>query len=183
MNDYTRRCYRGIIAGRGFKSRRLHFYADLNLIQVGFLLSAGKSVGQAVPDIVQRDVIHWIASTKGPGLYRGRPFGSENWQNRTAKRLGLQSTKRPRGRPRSSQSTMSTMSVPLMLLADAPRRSFDRGKLPKREVGGSEIRFSPNGARSLGVPFHFSFCRVFQLLYPLSYRFLYTYRISTGSMP
>ena len=35
-------------------------------------------------------------------INRGRPFGSENWQNRTAKRLGLESTMRPRGRPRSS---------------------------------------------------------------------------------
>ena len=31
---------------------------------------------------------------------RGRPFGSEAWQKRTAKRLGLESTFRPRGRPR-----------------------------------------------------------------------------------
>lgn len=31
---------------------------------------------------------------------RGRPFGSELWQNRTAKRLSLESTLRPRGRPR-----------------------------------------------------------------------------------
>ena len=30
---------------------------------------------------------------------RGRPFGSEPWQHRTAKRLGLESTFRPRGRP------------------------------------------------------------------------------------
>ncbi len=31
---------------------------------------------------------------------RGAPFGEASWQQRTAKRLGLQSTLRPRGRPR-----------------------------------------------------------------------------------
>jgi putative transposase len=33
---------------------------------------------------------------------RGRPFGSASWQRRTAKRLGLESTFRPRGRPKKS---------------------------------------------------------------------------------
>jgi len=32
-------------------------------------------------------------------IQRGRPFGSETWQKRTAKRLNLESTFRPRGRP------------------------------------------------------------------------------------
>lgn len=31
---------------------------------------------------------------------RGQPFGAEAWRKRTAKRLGLESTMRPRGRPR-----------------------------------------------------------------------------------
>ena len=31
---------------------------------------------------------------------RNSPFGSPEWQQKTAKRLGLQSTMRPRGRPR-----------------------------------------------------------------------------------
>jgi hypothetical protein len=31
---------------------------------------------------------------------RGRPFGPEEWANRTAKRLGLADTLRPLGRPR-----------------------------------------------------------------------------------
>lgn len=35
-------------------------------------------------------------------LRRGRPFGAESWQKRTARRLGLQSTFRPRGRPKKS---------------------------------------------------------------------------------
>ena len=35
---------------------------------------------------------------------RGRPFGDVAWQRRTARRLGLESTLRPRGRPRKPQS-------------------------------------------------------------------------------
>ena len=34
-------------------------------------------------------------------LVRGRPYGSEPWRLATAQKLGLQSTLRPRGRPRS----------------------------------------------------------------------------------
>lgn len=33
---------------------------------------------------------------------RGTPFGNENWLHRTAARLGLEATVRPRGRPRKS---------------------------------------------------------------------------------
>ncbi len=33
-------------------------------------------------------------------LERGQPFGGERWVRSTAERLGLQSTLRPRGRPR-----------------------------------------------------------------------------------
>ena len=32
-------------------------------------------------------------------VVRGSPFGEPSWQERTAKRLGRQSTLRPRGRP------------------------------------------------------------------------------------
>jgi putative transposase len=35
-------------------------------------------------------------------VVRGRPYGDEDWQTRTAKRLGLESTFRPRGRPSKS---------------------------------------------------------------------------------
>ena len=34
------------------------------------------------------------------GVRRGAPFGQEAWVNRTARELGLESTLRPRGRPR-----------------------------------------------------------------------------------
>jgi putative transposase len=36
-------------------------------------------------------------------VQRGRPFGTEAWQAVTAKRLGLESTFQPRGRPRKSE--------------------------------------------------------------------------------
>jgi putative transposase len=32
-------------------------------------------------------------------IHRGQPYGTERWQKRTASRLGLESTFRPRGRP------------------------------------------------------------------------------------
>jgi putative transposase len=35
-------------------------------------------------------------------VVRGRPFGDEDWQKRTTKRLGLESTFRPRGRPKKA---------------------------------------------------------------------------------
>jgi len=35
-------------------------------------------------------------------VVRGRPFGSESWQEATAKQLGLESTFRPRGRPKKA---------------------------------------------------------------------------------
>jgi len=34
-------------------------------------------------------------------VVRGRPLGGDRWAQRTAKRFGLESTFRPRGRPRS----------------------------------------------------------------------------------
>jgi putative transposase len=36
-------------------------------------------------------------------LLRGRPYGHERWTRRTAKRLGLENTLRPRGRPRKQE--------------------------------------------------------------------------------
>jgi len=35
-------------------------------------------------------------------VIRSRPFGGEDWQKRAAKRLGLESTFRPRGRPKKA---------------------------------------------------------------------------------
>lgn len=36
-------------------------------------------------------------------VQRGTPYGQPKWQERTASRLGLESSLRPRGRPRLSQ--------------------------------------------------------------------------------
>ena len=50
------------------------------------------------------------ADFRGPHLAlrrsveRGTPFGSEHWVVKTATELGLQSTLRPRGRPRKKTS-------------------------------------------------------------------------------
>ncbi|HEV2969528.1 MAG TPA: transposase [Pirellulales bacterium] len=40
---------------------------------------------------------------------RGRPFGAEKWQTRTAKRLGLEFTLQPRGRPRTDKATSAKL--------------------------------------------------------------------------
>jgi putative transposase len=40
---------------------------------------------------------------------RGRPYGDEVWQERTAKALGMQATLRPVGRPRKAQAEDSEM--------------------------------------------------------------------------
>jgi putative transposase len=37
-------------------------------------------------------------------VLRGRPYGSEAWQQKTAKRMGLEFTFRPRGRPRKTDT-------------------------------------------------------------------------------
>jgi REP-associated tyrosine transposase len=34
---------------------------------------------------------------------RGQPYGKESWAKETARRLGLESTLRPRGRPRKQE--------------------------------------------------------------------------------
>ncbi|WP_454064994.1 transposase [Candidatus Nitrospira salsa] len=70
--------------------------------------------GSAEPFLSRWPVDHprqWVAQVNQPetaaelkalrtSVQRGRPFGSEQWVKRTAKRLGLDSTLRDRGRPR-----------------------------------------------------------------------------------
>jgi putative transposase len=41
-------------------------------------------------------------------VLRGSPFGSEDWQKRIAKRLGLEYTLRPRGRPKKKGGSDAT---------------------------------------------------------------------------
>ncbi|QDT40171.1 hypothetical protein Pan241w_02270 [Gimesia alba] len=38
-------------------------------------------------------------------IVRGTPFGNEKWTSNTAKRLSLESTTRPRGRPRTRKES------------------------------------------------------------------------------
>ena len=56
---------------------------------------------------------NWLAQVNRPqsmaevlaiqqSVLRGQPYGSEAWQQKTAKRMGLESTFRPRGRPRKN---------------------------------------------------------------------------------
>jgi putative transposase len=40
-------------------------------------------------------------------VIRGQPFGGDRWVRSTVQRLGLQSTMRPRGRPKKSSATIS----------------------------------------------------------------------------
>jgi putative transposase len=42
-------------------------------------------------------------------LRRGRPFGAEPWRIETAQRLGLESSLRPRGRPRKAAGQAPTL--------------------------------------------------------------------------
>ncbi len=66
---------------------------------------------EAWPVTPQRD---WLAAVSRPqgekelerlrrSAYRGAPFGDAAWQERTAGRLGLESSLRPRGRPRRAE--------------------------------------------------------------------------------
>jgi putative transposase len=59
---------------------------------------------------------NWVALVNKPqseaelaalqrSLVRGTPYGDDRWTERTARRLDLQSTLRPRGRPRKRPGT------------------------------------------------------------------------------
>jgi hypothetical protein len=48
----------------------------------------------------QRSAVRIRAKSASPIVNRGAPFGTERWQARTAKSLGLEWTLRARGRPR-----------------------------------------------------------------------------------
>ena len=50
--------------------------------------------------LVNRDEDEAELTSLRESVQRGRPFGSEAWQRRMMKRFGLESTFRPRGRPR-----------------------------------------------------------------------------------
>ena len=74
--------------------------------------SAGRPLGIAPPSLDLEEIFpdararlpHRLTQSQldqiKRSLDRGSPLGSPRWQKRTAKQLGLQSTLRPRGRPR-----------------------------------------------------------------------------------
>jgi len=57
-----------------------------------------------------RDWVRWVNRPHSPSelealctsVQRGRPFGAEGWVQRIARRFGMDSTLRPRGRPKGS---------------------------------------------------------------------------------
>jgi putative transposase len=55
--------------------------------------------------IVNRPLPAAEAQRLKESLTRGRPFGSEQWTEKTAARLGLQYTPNPRGRPKKQEET------------------------------------------------------------------------------
>ncbi len=59
-------------------------------------------------------------------IRRGQPFGSPPWQARTAAKLGLESTFRPRGRPRKTTVSATKIDPPV---PRGPARKT--GKVPK----------------------------------------------------
>jgi len=69
---------------------------------------------------------------------RGAPFGEASWQQRTAKRLNLQSTLRPRGRPRSSQDKSRSLY-------------FSRQSILKRAFEGKLVPQDPSDEPATGL--------------------------------
>ncbi len=66
---------------------------------------------------------------------RGAPFGSERWQKRTARRMGLEFTLRPRGRPRTATKKVECPPFPFPSPnVDGLDRSASRGQRSAREI-------------------------------------------------
>jgi putative transposase len=76
--------------------RRLHGSAQERQILCDWPLSRPKSWTQYVNQPQSEAELAAIRRS----LQRGQPFGGDRWIRRTAERLGLQSTLRPRGRPK-----------------------------------------------------------------------------------
>ena len=66
---------------------------------------AGGEALAAWPELVNRAMGEKQLTTVRRSVQRGSPFGSEMWIKRTAARLGLEFTLRPRGRPRKHQKS------------------------------------------------------------------------------
>ena len=63
---------------------------------VGWLRQVNQAQTKSEVEALRRSVV------------RGTPFGSQGWMQRTARRLGLESTLRPRGRPRKKRQNEAT---------------------------------------------------------------------------
>ena len=96
----SRRCH--IVLGLGFgdegKGLFTDFYANKENAGDALVIrfSGGHQAGHTV--MTEKDLAALRQSAN-----RGTPFGSESWTAQTAKTLGLESTLRPRGRPRKSE--------------------------------------------------------------------------------
>ena len=64
---------------------------------IASLPNSAKRVNEPLSE-KESDAVRW-------SVKRGSPFGNETWVESTARRLDLESTLRPRGRPRVNQST------------------------------------------------------------------------------
>jgi putative transposase len=58
-------------------------------------------------DLVQQPQTESELAALRQSVQRGTPFGGPRWTHRAARELGLESTLRPRGRPRNAKSRMS----------------------------------------------------------------------------
>lgn len=68
-------------------------------------------------------------------IQRGCPFGDEPWSNRTVRRLGLESTLRPRGRPKTTKQWFLT---PLFTQNGPETMSIAPSRFTSRNVAPSE---------------------------------------------
>src|SRR5436190_10345317 len=77
------------------------------------LLFAGRREGAVLLGRLPERGDHWLQRVNAAltvsklaavraSVVRGAPLGDESWRQQTAERLGLESTLRPRGRPRKS---------------------------------------------------------------------------------
>jgi hypothetical protein len=103
----------GCLCPNGFMPRRLRFATG------GFVYHVlNRAVGRAQIFKKEGDYAafmrNWMAHVNRPeteqelqalrrAVVRGCPFGEESWQQQTAKLLGLETTLRPRGRPRKQE--------------------------------------------------------------------------------
>jgi putative transposase len=70
---------------------------------------------------------------------RGRPYGSDNWAIPTAARLGLESSFRPRGRPRKVADAAAKEKTAESPVKKKPTKKPGKKKLAKKKLARSKI--------------------------------------------